>query len=104
MVDDLDMMDWERPSLQRKKKGKGAQAQINFNVSDSEMERALQAAWKNDRLKKSERKKQREELRALGMLGKKVNPEDLRVKYPDGMSMEQVADEFRAFLFGTDET
>ncbi|KAM5352144.1 hypothetical protein ACJ41O_004867 [Fusarium nematophilum] len=100
--DDFDLMDWNRPSL-RRRKGKGARAQINFNVSDSEMEAALQAAWKNDRLKKSERRKQREEQRALGMLGKKANPEDLRVKYPDGMNMDQVAEELRTFLLGSDD-
>ncbi|KPM40157.1 hypothetical protein AK830_g6404 [Neonectria ditissima] len=100
--DDFDLMDWERPSLSRRK-GKGAKAQINFNLSDSEMEQRLKAAWNNDRLQKSERKKQREELRALGMLGSKIKPEDLRVKYPDGMNMDQVADEFQKFLLGSNE-
>ncbi|KAJ4308758.1 squalene synthetase-like protein [Fusarium piperis] len=100
--DDVDLMDWERPSL-RRRKGKGAKAQINFNLSDSELEAQLQAAWKTDRQKKSERKKQREELRALGMLGKKADPEDLRVKYLDGMNMEQVAEELRVFLMSSDE-
>ncbi|KAM0427152.1 hypothetical protein ACHAPT_007579 [Fusarium lateritium] len=100
--DDVDLMDWERPSL-RRRTGKGAQAQINFNVSDSELEAQLQAAWKNDRQRKSERKKRREELRALGMLGKNANPDDLRVKYPDGMNMEQVAEELREFLMNSDE-
>lgn len=100
--DDVDLMDWERPSL-RRRKGKGAKAQITFNLSDSELEAQLQAAWKTDRQKKSERKKQREELRALGMLGKKANPDDLRVKYPDGMNMEQVAEELRTFLVSSDE-
>ncbi|CAM1503722.1 Fc.00g013130.m01.CDS01 [Cosmosporella sp. VM-42] len=101
--DDFDLMDWYRPSL-RRRKGKGARAQINFNVSDSELEQTLQVAWKNDRLNKSERKRQREELRALGMLGKKANPKDLGVKYPNGMDMEQVAEELRNFLLSSDET
>ncbi|KAF5019011.1 hypothetical protein F66182_8985 [Fusarium sp. NRRL 66182] len=100
--DDFDLMEWDRPSL-RRHKGKGARAQINFNVSNSELEATLQASWKNDRLKKSERKKQREEMRALGMLGKKANTDDLRVKYPNGMNMEQVAEEIRTFLMGTDD-
>ncbi|GKU02549.1 hypothetical protein FLAG1_04622 [Fusarium langsethiae] len=101
-VDDFDMMDWDRPSL-RPRKGKGARAQINFNLSDSELEATLQTNWKNDRLKKSERKRQREEMRALGMLGKKTNPDDLRIKYPDGMNMEQVGDEMRTFMISGDE-
>lgn len=104
MLDDFDLMDWDRPSLGRKKKGKGARAQINFNVSDSELERTLQMAWNSDRMKKSERKKAREQQRALGMLGKKANPEDLRVKYPQGMDMEQVAEELRSFLLNSQDT
>ncbi|KAM0362783.1 hypothetical protein ACHAP4_001531 [Fusarium culmorum] len=102
LVDDFDMMDWDRPSL-RPRKGKGARAQINFNLSDSELEATLQTSWKNDRLKKSERKRQREEMRALGILGKKTNPDDLRIKYPDGMNMDQVGDEMRTFMISGDE-
>ncbi|RGP60345.1 hypothetical protein FLONG3_10907 [Fusarium longipes] len=101
-VDDFDLMDWDRPSL-RPRKRKGARAQINFNLSDSELEATLQTNWKSDRLKKSERKRQREEMRALGMLGKKANPDDLRIKYPDGMSMDQVGDEMRTFMISGDE-
>jgi hypothetical protein len=102
LEDQFDVMDWDRPSL-HSRKGKGARNHINFNLSDSELEATLQASWKNDRLKKANRKRQREEMRALGMLGKNVNPDDLRVKYPDGMNMEQVADEMRTFMQSTDE-
>lgn len=102
--DEFDVMDWDRPSL-RRKKGKAAKVQMNFDISDSELEQTLQAAWRNDRLRKSQRKKQREELRALGMLGKKASkPEDLRVKYPTGINMQQVAEEIKAFLIGVDAT
>ena len=99
--DELDLMDWERPSLRRK--GKGARAQISFGVSDSELEQTLQVAWKNDRLKKSQRKRQREELRALGLLGQS-KPGDLRVKYPQGMSLTEVSEEMRLFLQAAQET
>ncbi|KAH8169057.1 r3H domain-containing protein [Sarocladium implicatum] len=103
-VDDLDIMDWERPSLRPKKKGKVAKGRINIEVSDSELEQTLQAAWKNDRFRKAERKRQREEMRALGQLGRNAKPEDLRVKYPGGMTVEEVAEEMRVFLQGTNET
>jgi hypothetical protein len=96
-------MDWDRPSLQRRK-GKAAKARIRIEVSDSELEQTLQAAWKNDRFKKAERKRQREEMRALGQLGRNVKPEDLRVKYPQGISIDEVAEEMRVFLQGTSET
>lgn len=104
-IEQLDLMDWERPSLRRNKKGKAARAQINFGLSDSELEQQLQVAYKNDRLKKSQRKKQREELRALGQLGKNSKgPEDMMVKYPGGMTMDQVADEMRSFMLSGRET
>ncbi|KAH7325141.1 hypothetical protein B0I35DRAFT_425707 [Stachybotrys elegans] len=99
----FDLMDRERPSI-RGRKGKRAQAQITFNTSDSELEARLQSAWKNDRLKKSERKKRREELRALGMLGKKMEPDDMRVKYPHGMTLPEISEEMRSFLISGDES
>ncbi|WQF85129.1 Putative G-patch domain, R3H domain, R3H domain superfamily protein [Colletotrichum destructivum] len=100
-VDDFDFMDWNRPALKRKK-GKGAKGKVPvFDISDSELEGKMQAAWKNDRLKKAERKKERQALRAQGLLGKHANPEDLRTKYPHGMGLDQIADELRTFLLGT---
>lgn len=101
-INDLDVMDWDRPSLQRKK-GKGAKARLQVEVSDSELEQTLQVAWKNDRFKKAERKRQREEMRALGQLGRNAKPEDLRLKYPQGISIDEVAGEMRVFLQGTNE-
>ncbi|KAK1984275.1 G-patch domain-containing protein [Colletotrichum cereale] len=99
-TDDFDFMDWSRPALKRK--GKGAKGKIPvFDVSDSELEGKMLAAWKNDRLRKAERKKERQALRTQGLLGKHANPEDLRIKYPNGMGLDQIADELRAFLLGT---
>ncbi|KAI6779684.1 uncharacterized protein J7T54_007728 [Emericellopsis cladophorae] len=104
LIDSFDVMDWERPSL-RRKKGKGARARINFDLSDSDLEETLQLAFKRDRLKKAERKRQREELRALGMLGPSGHKQDdLRVKYPSGMSIDQMAEEFRGFLLRGDSS
>ncbi|KAI8251215.1 Protein SQS1 [Colletotrichum sp. SAR11_239] len=99
-IDDFDFMDWDRPALKRK--GKGAKNRIPvFDISDSELEEKMLAAWKNDRTKKAERKRERQALRAQGLLGKNVNPEDLRLKYPHGMGLDQIADELRTFLLGT---
>lgn len=98
---EFDPMDWERPSI-RRKRGKGGKAKLDLNLDniDSDMERTLQAAWRSDRQKKADRKRERQEMRARGLLGKKANPEDTRVKYPAGMTTDQVADEFRSFLIG----
>ncbi|VUC20701.1 unnamed protein product [Clonostachys rosea] len=108
-ADDLDIyMDWERPSLlaqSKRRKKKSTIGRINYTGSDPEMEQRLQSAWNNDRLRKAERKKQREELRALGQLGKKTtSPGDLRVKYPDGMNVDQITEELKAFLLDSEQT
>jgi hypothetical protein len=53
---------------------------IKRNSVNPEIEQRLQLAWNSDWLKKAERKKQREELRAIGQLGKKtVSPGDVRL-------------------------
>ncbi|OAA73765.1 D111/G-patch domain protein [Cordyceps fumosorosea ARSEF 2679] len=105
---DFDTMDWERPSL-RQKKGKGAKQNLDLRFADldPETERRLQAAWHSDRLRKAERKKEREQLRALNLIGKKggsSDTEDLRIKYPKGMSLQQIADELQKFLMSIDDS
>ncbi|KAI0881009.1 uncharacterized protein GGS22DRAFT_174029 [Annulohypoxylon maeteangense] len=96
--DELDLMDWHRPSLKNFEKGSPT-----FDVSDSELNEAMKATWQKDRLKKAEKKKAREELRSQGLLGKNTNPDDLRVKYVGGMSLDDLADELESFLLGSQE-
>ncbi|KAF2971975.1 hypothetical protein GQX73_g1574 [Xylaria multiplex] len=96
--DELDLMDTQRSRLQRSKKGP-----ISFGLSDSDLEEALNVAIKKDRLKKADKKKAREELRSQGLLGKNVNPHDLRIKYRGGMSLDDLADEVEAFMLSTRE-
>lgn len=100
--DDLDLMDWGRHNPPRKPKSK--RGQPTFDISDSELEETLQATWKADRLRKKEKKQQREELRAQGLLGKNADPTDPRVKYPTGMTLDQIKEEMRTFLCSADET
>lgn len=100
--DDLDLMDWGRHNPPRKPKSK--RGQPTFDISDSELEETLQATWKADRLRKKEKKQQREELRAQGLLGKNVDPTDPRVKYQTGMTLDQIKEEMRTFLCSADET
>ncbi|KAH9904606.1 hypothetical protein F4778DRAFT_780578 [Xylariomycetidae sp. FL2044] len=96
--DDLDLMDWHRPSLNNFKK-----ASKTFDVSDSELEEAMNLAFRKDRLKKAEKKKAREELRSQGLLGKNIDPDDLRVKYRGGLSLDDLANELETFLLGSQE-
>ncbi|KAI0798351.1 hypothetical protein GGR55DRAFT_557168 [Xylaria sp. FL0064] len=96
--DELDLMDMQKSRLQKSKKGP-----ISFGLSDSELEDALNVAIKKDRLKKADKKKAREELRSQGLLGKNVNPHDLRLKYRGGMSLDELADEIEVFILSSRE-
>ena len=95
---DFDIMDRDRPSLRTKSKG-----QVAWELSDSELENAVQTVWEKDRSRKKIRKQEREELRAQGLLGKKGNV-DLKAKYMMGMSWEDVKREIGEFLVSSKET
>lgn len=100
--DDLDLMDWGRHNPPRRLKSK--RGQPSFDISDSELEATMLATFQKDRLRKKERKLEREELRASGLLGKNApSPDDLRVKYPTGMTMDQIKEELRDFLQGDNQ-
>ena len=96
----FDVMDQHRPSL--RKRPKGRRGKHSLELSDSELEQSLYAAWEKDRSKKKVRKQEREELRAQGLLGKK-NKTDLKVKYSQGISMAEVKKEIRDFLLSSME-
>ncbi|KAF2144701.1 uncharacterized protein K452DRAFT_245768 [Aplosporella prunicola CBS 121167] len=94
----FDIMDFDRPSL-RKKKKKGATADMLFELSDEDLAAQLRSTWETDRKKKSLRKQEREELRAQGLLGKKNKfKPDLKAKYDEGMTFNQIKEEIRTFL------
>lgn len=99
-ISDFDPMDWERPSLRRRKrKGADQKLYLRFAGLDSETEQRLQTAFRTDRAKKADRKREREQLRSMNLLGKKNgDAEDLRSKYPRGMRLDQVAKELKGFL------
>ncbi|KAI9833839.1 MAG: hypothetical protein M1826_006362 [Phylliscum demangeonii] len=98
--DAFDVMDRERASVQRA----GTQEQP-IELSDSELDAKLQTGWSHDRFKKAQRKIQREELRAQGLLGKGAgssgsnsSPKD----WPeDGPTLEEIKMEMKAFLLSS---
>ena len=99
---DFDVMDFERPSIRRKPKGR--RAKVEFDVSDSEIQHALQTAWKNDRIKKKAQKQERLELRLKGLLGMMIELRDsLMAKYANGFSVDQIGSEVRTFLDSSNE-
>ena len=99
----FDIMDTERPSLKPKKKGRRGQMPFEL-LDDSDLNEQLQNAWENDRNKKRMKKAEREELRQQGLLGRKGKTPNLKVKYSDGMAMEDVLEEMREFLVGDMQT
>lgn len=99
--DNLDLADWDQLTGQSRKRR--SKRPPNFNVSDSEIEAALQSAWQRDRERKKNKKLEREALRAEGLLGKNVNPDDLRVKYLSGMKLDDIKAELVSFLLGSME-
>lgn len=96
---DFDIMDFDRPSL---KKGKSKKAP-DFGLSDSDLEWNMKSTWENDRAKKKLKKKEREELRFLGLLTKsgKVN---MNAKYANGIDPLEIKDEIRQFLLSSIQT
>lgn len=99
----FDIMDTERPSLKPKKKGRRGQMPFEL-LDDSDLNEQMQNAWENDRQKKRLKKAEREELRQQGLLGRKGKAPNLKVKYKDGIMMEDVVEEMREFLVGDMQT
>lgn len=100
--DDLDLMDWHRAALNNFEQAAKRATKPPLH-DDSELEEAMNIAFQKDRLRKAEKKKQREALRAQGLLGKKINPDDLRIKYPVGMSKDELVFELEQFVLGENE-
>ncbi len=104
--DGFDVMDFERPSLSIKKRTTGRKGRPVFDLSDSELERSMEDAWNLDRQTKTAKKREREELRAQGLLGKGKSPgkPDMKQKYKEGMNISDIKEEMKGFLMGTNTT
>jgi hypothetical protein len=98
----FDIMDTDRPSLRPKKKGR--RGQMPLELDDLDLNEQLQNAWEADRSKKRLKKAEREQLRQQGLLGRKGKSPDLKVKYKDGMDMDDVVEEIREFMVGDMKT
>ncbi|KAF7943291.1 hypothetical protein EAE96_011220 [Botrytis aclada] len=101
--DGFDVMDFDRPSLKKKPKGRKGKLILD-DISDSELEASMRSAWDNDRVKKKERKQEREILRARGLLTGKHGKPDMKARYKEGMSIDDVKEEIKEFLKGNNTT
>ncbi|POS88336.1 hypothetical protein EPUL_000004 [Erysiphe pulchra] len=95
-LDIFDVMDFDRPSLVKRNTA--------LKLSDPTMEEYMNIAIRNNRFKKQEKKKEREILRNLGLLGNKSGKQDLRIKYKSGMDFNQLKREIKTFLMGGNST
>lgn len=68
-----------------------------FNVSDPELEAALEMTWQKNRQKRKEKRQEREELRAKGLLNK-TSKADARPQFPGAYTFEQVKLDIQEFL------
>ncbi|KAH0398274.1 hypothetical protein KCU89_g7406, partial [Aureobasidium melanogenum] len=102
----FDVMDFDRPSLRKKNKGRKSGPLLEeLGLSDSDLVEELQNQWANDRSKKASKKAEREELRQLGLLGKKNKfKPDMNQRYTEGITMAQVRFELQDFLEQEDHT
>ncbi|GAB7337383.1 hypothetical protein MBLNU457_g2730t1 [Dothideomycetes sp. NU457] len=96
----FDIMDFDRPSLKKKPKGRKSMPDEFAGLSDEELIADLQSAWANDRSKKAAKKAEREEMRAMGLLGRghKKGKVDMNARYNEGMDMVHLRLEVREFL------
>ncbi|KAG4028712.1 hypothetical protein MFRU_019g00060 [Monilinia fructicola] len=101
--DGFDVMDFDRPSLKKKPKGRKGKLILD-DISDSELEASMQSAWDNDRVKKKERKQERELLRRQGLLTGKNGKPDIKARYKEGMSIDDIREEIKEFLQGGNTT
>lgn len=83
----FDIMDLNRPSLQRLPKGRSRIAALGLD-DDKEPGNQMQVLWENDRSKKKIRKQGREELRSQGLLGQKSKDNATSKMSPDEIKME----------------
>ena len=102
-LDDFDIVDRDRPSLQRKsKRNKGVPS---FDTSDLELQNNLTQTWVKDRAKKKARKEERQLLRDQGLLGRKQKGKrELPSNKSDGVLIEDIKVQVRDFLLSEDQS
>ncbi|KAL4911662.1 hypothetical protein BDW62DRAFT_59924 [Aspergillus aurantiobrunneus] len=96
----LDVMNFSRGSIRKNKKNKKNKGHqhLDFEALGTDLGSELVSAWNNDRLKKKSKKREREKLRAQGLLGRRKIDPDLKTKYAEGIGIEDLKSEIRLFL------
>ncbi|KAF3397484.1 hypothetical protein DPV78_007718 [Talaromyces pinophilus] len=95
---DFGIVDMQQDGPLKKNKKKKGKRQMDFGLSDSDLELQIENAWEKDRDKKAAKKREREKLRAEGLLGKNKKKLDRRGKDKSGFGIEGLKVELRSFL------
>lgn len=95
---DFDIVDMQQDGPLKKNKKKKGKRQMDFGLSDSDLELQIENAWEKDRDKKAAKKREREKLRAEGLLGKNKKKLDRRGKDKSGVGIEGLKAELKSFL------
>jgi len=100
----FDITDRSRASISNSSRRKDKRNDpLTWGLSDSDQAAALRDSWAADRSKKAAKKREREELRQAGLLGKKNKfKPDLKARYNEGMSLTQLGRELEDFLLNDD--
>ena len=97
----FDILDLNRPSLQRLPKGGSRLAALDLD-DDKEMRNRMQVLWEKDRSKKKIRKQEREELRTQGLLESKNKANPALYMSPDDIkSADDIKGAIRIFLLSS---
>ena len=96
----------DREGPRRRRRGKGRTAPLPFQLSDTELEATLRRAWESDRAKKMARKREREELRAQGLIGNKKGKSRGKQDAPpsENLDVEGIKSQIRTFVLSSEET
>ena len=92
----FDVMDYERQLMQKNAGGRYSREYM-LNLSDSDLQQSMTAAWQSDRIRKKQRKQERELLRAQGLLGKR-GKHNVGKKFGGDVAMDDVKRDLKKFL------
>lgn len=95
----FDTVGYGRPSLPRRPRS-GNRSDPLFELPDLSVQEDIHATWAKDRVKKKQRKREREELRAQGLLGKK-SKKNVSSGLRTSINIQHLKDDIKAFLLSS---
>lgn len=95
----FDVMEFDRPSLRSKRAKK-----LGLDGVEPELANEITTMWEKDRQKKAQRKEERQELRAQGLLGRKSQKKAFRGGNARDITIIEIRECFQDFLEGDEDS